>query len=85
MTDERNFRRTSEAPNFPWAANDTPLIHVADDATITWAQRKAEKAALLGHEHGTILGVWPGQWRTDVFLVDNRGEARKKLLDMTYR
>jgi hypothetical protein len=78
MTDE--FRHAADSENFPYGADTTPFIMVKS-GRITWAGRKADKIAMLKERGGRILAVWPGQWSTDVFEVNDRIRALAALGD----
>ena len=75
--DASALRRTSDADEVPWRAGDVTLIWISEDGRITQAQRIEEKRnALRDATSGDcLLLAWPGQWRQDIFLVDDRKAA----------
>lgn len=81
MTDK--FRQAADSENFPYGA-DTPFIMVKS-GKVTWAGRKADKIAMLKERGGKILAVWPGQWSSDVFEVNDRVRALAALGDPSAR
>jgi hypothetical protein len=72
MTDQ--FRNAADSENFPYGA-DTTLFIMVKIGRVTWAGRKADKIAMLKERGGKILAVWPGQWSSDVFEVNDRTRA----------
>jgi hypothetical protein len=73
------MRRTSEVEDgFPWKAKTLAWLAVSPDGRIEQLQYVGQKrTALLDAAAGQIrlLIAWPGQYRTDVFEVDNATEA----------
>jgi hypothetical protein len=58
------------------------FIHVAaSTGLVTQAQGITEKRAMLdaGTDDDLLLVAWPGQWRQDIFAVDDREAAREGL------
>lgn len=80
--DASSLRRTSDSGDvFPWRARDVPFIQITADGEIRQAQGIGDKRAML-EEAGTndcLLAAWPGQWRQDVFLIDDRAAAQQGL------
>ena len=58
--------RHPDSDEFPYADPRVPFIAPG----LGYAQRPAEKIALLQSTEGPIYAVWPGTWRSDVFEVD---------------
>jgi hypothetical protein len=75
--DASTLRRTSDADHVPRTAGDVTLIRISESGRITQAQRIEEKrSALRDADPGEcLLLAWPGQWRQDIFLVDDRDAA----------
>lgn len=80
MTD--TFRQAADSENFPYEANTVPFIMVKG-GKVTWAGRKAGKIAMLKERGGKILAVWPGEWSSDVFEINDRVRALAELGDLT--
>lgn len=80
--DAPGLRRTSASgEGFPWRAQDVTFVCVTADGLVTQAQTIGEKRAMLGAaDNGDLLlAAWPGQWRQDIFVVDDRGAALEGL------
>jgi hypothetical protein len=75
--DASQLRRTSDADHVPWRANDVTLIWISEAGRITQAQRIEDKRSALrdAASGDCLLLAWPGQWRQDIFLVDDRQAA----------
>jgi hypothetical protein len=68
MQELRAFRSTAACGNFPYAAKTVPFLIPHHG----FAQTRAEKIALLRFDPTAIIyAVWPGQWASDVFIVDH--------------
>jgi hypothetical protein len=79
-------RKCSDAKgSYPYADDRVPFIAIATtpiDAAgsgMNWANTVEEKASLIAaaeaDETVSILSIWPGKVRSDVFIVDDLGEA----------
>ena len=68
----------TDTDNLPLKARTVPLILIKKDLSIQTAQDVTEKKSLMGkHEEGDILlSVWPGQWRSDVFVVTKENATK---------
>jgi hypothetical protein len=75
-----DFRQASTSESFPYGADTVPCILIKG-GKITWANNRAGKLALLKERGGKILAIWPGQWSSDVFEIDDRIRARAALGD----
>lgn len=75
--DANALRRTSEADCVPWRARDVTLIWIREDGRIAQGQGITEKREALreANPEDCLLLAWPGQYRQDVFLIDDRGSA----------
>ena len=71
------FRLASRAP-VPWKSPQVALIRVARGGEVTTARTLTGKRELLSAAMPSdlVLAAWPGQYRQDVFLVDDRKAAR---------
>src|SRR5580698_1633246 len=66
-----DYRQASTSGNFPYDADTVPYILIKG-GKIAWASKQSGKLALLRERGGKILAVWPGQWSSDVFEIDDR-------------
>lgn len=70
-----NLRKTSETPEFPLGVPKVnPYLFLANDGTISQISGKTEAMKFLSlarENKGTIVAGWVGQWRTDMFQVDD--------------
>jgi hypothetical protein len=75
--DASTLRRTSSADHVPWRGGDVTLIWITQRGSITQAQRIEEKRTVLrdAAPGDCLLLAWPGQWRQDIFLIDDRTAA----------
>ncbi len=72
--------RASEVSHFPYRSQKVPFILVKDGVTL-WENTITGKRRLLAEADGlTLLAPWPGEWRTDVFVVDDVDKAELELL-----
>lgn len=77
--------REGETERFPIRAKTCPFILVTRDGNIEVAKDKTSKLSMLtlGKEGDVLLGVWPGQWSSDVFLID-LSKAKELLINDLY-
>ena len=77
----QGFRQASVAEYFPYRAKTVPFIMITKHGTAETAQHPKDKLCMvLAKEEGdVILAVWPGQWRSDVFEIDDLELAKKEL------
>ena len=75
--DATSLRRTSEQERIPWRARDVTMIWIEVGGRITQAQGIEEKRRALEKAPAAdcLLLAWPGEWRQDIFLVDDRAAA----------
>lgn len=71
--------RNDETDRIPLAAKTVPVI-VFRKGEVLQAQTINEKIVLLESctKRDTVIAVWPGQWKSDTFIVD-KAIALKKL------
>jgi len=67
------LRRTSAEADFPWLAKTVCYIEVRNGEVRQPGRyiaelREAARRAVAGESQ--LIAVWPGQWRSDAFLVD---------------
>lgn len=82
-------RKTSDARGgFPYADERVPFILIVGAVDLqgdgmNWSNQIDEKLSLVRHaqrdEDVSILTVWPGKGRTDVFVIDDLSEAETAL------
>ena len=67
------FRAASHEPEFPYRERTTPFILVTRDGRLAQAQTVADKRRLLTRwrDGDLLLAVWPGQWHSSVFIIDD--------------
>lgn len=67
------IRLTSDTPEFPWHAAPVCYIVVAAEGVRQVRYIDDKRAAARAAIDGKIdlFVVWPGQWRSDLFQVDN--------------
>lgn len=86
--DTAGLRKCSEVRDvlFPWKSASVALIHVSvaepTRGTVRYARTIGDKRALLdGLQKGDcLLAAWPGQYKQDIFVVDDLKAARAGLL-----
>jgi hypothetical protein len=59
----------------PWRSDRVTFIAIGPRGPLTSASRRREKEALLRSQY-TILVAWPGEWRQDIFLLDDEAKRR---------
>ena len=66
---------------FPYGAKTVPFIRITPTGVVTTAQTSAGKYLMLvqAKDEDLILAVWPGNWASDVFLIDDREEAKARV------
>ena len=74
------FRQATASDGFPYTSNTVPFIMIKAGKA-TWAGDARSKLAMLRERGGKILAVWPGQYRSDVFEIDDRRLALAALGD----
>jgi hypothetical protein len=78
------FRKTSEVAVFPYKPSTVPFILITDN-TIIYAQTPDQKKQVLTmkSDKDILLAIWPGSWRSDIFIVDNNLESIIEKLSKT--
>ncbi|MET9759563.1 hypothetical protein ABZ016_10965 [Streptomyces sp. NPDC006372] len=62
--------------DFPYTAGTTCYIEVHEDGRVTHGDsRAAYERAVAGRSR--LFAVWPGQWSSDLFLIDDLDEYAK--------
>jgi hypothetical protein len=79
--DASGLRRTSDQERVPWRARDVTLVWIQANGRVTQAQGIEEKRQALhtAGEEDLLLLAWPGAYRQDIFLVDDRDQALAEL------
>ncbi|MDP3767754.1 MAG: hypothetical protein Q8S13_07045 [Dehalococcoidia bacterium] len=77
--DTSTLRRTSGSP-IPWKSPQVALILIAD-SVVTSTNTVTEKREFLQRatDNDTLLIAWPGEFKQDVFVIDDRAEAWARL------
>ena len=68
------MRSAKETGCFPYRSKLVCYMELSNDGSIKQLSTKNEKfQAYLNAKAGNsqILAVWPGQWRSDLFLIDD--------------
>ena len=68
------MRSAKEAGCFPYRSKLVCYMELTNDGNIKQLSNKNEKLeAYLNAKAGIskILAVWPGQWRSDLFIIDD--------------
>jgi len=68
------MRSAKEAGCFPYRSKLVCYMELSNDGNIKQLSTQNEKIqAYLNVKAGTskILAVWPGQWRSDLFIIDD--------------
>jgi hypothetical protein len=76
--DASALRKTSDVDiSIPWKARDVTLIRLERDGRVTQAGTVTEKRAALqdASPEDCLLLAWPGSYRQDIFLIDDRATA----------
>jgi hypothetical protein len=68
---------SGSADVFPWRARDVTFLLITTTGRVSQAQGIAEKRALLetADENDCLLAAWPGRWKQDIFVIDDRKAA----------
>lgn len=74
-TEGVRLRKASEAESIPWMDSRVTLLHIVPvPLRIKQAVTVEAKVNMLGEvirTEGIVLACWPGEYRQDVFLVDD--------------
>ncbi len=73
------MRKVSETPEFPFSSKLLCYILVGNDCTVAQVPhinkgdfaKMAEAISKVRAGEATLYAVWPGNWRSDLFIVDN--------------
>ena len=68
------MRSAKETGCFPYRSKLVCYMELSNDGNIKQLSTKSEKLeAYLNAKSGNsrILAVWPGQWRSDLFIIDD--------------
>lgn len=80
--DTSALRRTSDAFEvFPWRARDLTLIRISASGVVSQAQTVTDKRDIIqtASPEDCLLAAWPGRWRQDIFVIDDRDQALRGL------
>lgn len=68
--------RLSTGTDFPYGwPGRVCFVHVSDSGQVSQIQARGDMRAFLANPSGQLFAAWPGQWRTDLFLVDHTAMA----------
>jgi hypothetical protein len=72
--DTAALRRTGEQEWVPWRASTVTFISIDVNGRITQAQGIEDKRRFLREagDDDCLLLAWPGQYRQDIFVIDDR-------------
>lgn len=68
------MRSAKQTPNFPYGSKLVCYIEVLNDGTVRQLSDKRDKLdGYLNASAGKsrIFAVWPGNWRSDLFVIDD--------------
>ena len=74
------IRHASKADNFPYMLRTTCWICVDREANVSYLGGDVDRVAGLAlayKDQATLYAVWPGRWRSDLFLIDDLAAAAK--------
>lgn len=69
-----NMRSAKETGCFPYSRGQVCYMEVSPDGAVTQLSTVGEKrSAYINAQAGVskILAVWPGRWRSDLFIIDD--------------
>ena len=69
-----NMRSAKETGCFPYSCGQVCYMEVSPDGAVTQLSTVGEKrSAYINARAGVskILAVWPGRWRSDLFIIDD--------------
>jgi hypothetical protein len=69
-----NMRSAKETGCFPYSCGQVCYMEVSPDGAVTQLSTVGEKrSAYINAQAGVskILAVWPGRWRSDLFIIDD--------------
>lgn len=68
------MRSAKEAGNFPYGSKLVCFMEISPDGEIRQLSTKRDMAeAYISAQDGNsrIVAVWPGNWRSDLFIIDD--------------
>lgn len=68
------MRSAKETGCFPYGSKRVCFIEVFPDGNVRQVSSDKEKKEAFEHalcEKSKLLAVWPGQWRSDLFVIDD--------------
>lgn len=69
-----NMRSAKETGCFPYSCGQVCYMEVSPDGAVTQLSTVGEKrSTYINAQAGIskILAVWPGRWRSDLFIIDD--------------
>ncbi len=73
-SERKNMRSAKETGCFPYSSGQVCYMEVSPDGAVTQLSTVGEKrSAYINAQAGVskILAVWPGRWRSDLFIIDD--------------
>lgn len=73
-SERKNMRSAKETGCFPYGSGQVCYIEVSPDGAVTQLSTVGEKrSAYINAQAGIskIFAVWPGRWRSDLFIIDD--------------
>lgn len=73
-SERKNMRSAKETGCFPYGSGQVCYMEVSPDGAVTQLSTVCEKrSAYINAQAGIskILAVWPGRWRSDLFIIDD--------------
>lgn len=68
------LRPATGSPDFPYNSTSVPFVMINGD-TIRWAKKPPAKRELCREPGGKLLAVWPRDYSSDVFEINDRAVA----------
>jgi hypothetical protein len=76
--------RSASESDFPYGwPSRVCYIHVADDGQVQQFNSRLDTRAYLANPTGRLFATWPGQWSTDLFLIDPAVMAKEMGIEVS--
>ena len=80
-SERKNMRSAKETGCFPYGSGQVCYMEVSPDGAVTQLSTVGEKrSAYINAQAGIskIFAVWPGRWRSDLFIIDDLDACSEK-------